>query len=69
MHGDMDKVVPVQQSRAFAEALRKVGVKVNLVILKGAGHGGSDFLRPEQVSIIDAFLNQCLRLHRSPKSD
>jgi acetyl esterase/lipase len=69
MHGDMDKVVPVQQSRAFAEALRKAGVKVNLVVLKGAGHGGSDFLQPEQVSVIDAFLNRYLRLHRSAKSD
>jgi acetyl esterase/lipase len=63
MHGDGDKVVPVQQSRAFAEALRKVGVKVNLVVLKGAGHGGSVFLQPEQVSVIDAFLNRYLRPH------
>ncbi len=69
MHGDMDKVVPVQQSRAFAEALRKAGVKVSLVVLKGAGHGGSDFLQPEQVSVIDAFLNRYLRLQRSAKSD
>jgi acetyl esterase/lipase len=68
MHGEMDKVVPVQQSRAFAEALRKAGVKVNLVVLKRAGHGGSDFLRPEEVSVIDAFLNQYLHLHRGTKS-
>jgi dipeptidyl aminopeptidase/acylaminoacyl peptidase len=61
-------VVPVQQSRAFAEALRKAGVKVNLVVLKRAGHGGSDFLQPEEVSVIDAFLNQYLCLHRSAKS-
>jgi acetyl esterase/lipase len=69
MHGDMDKVVPVQQSRAFAEALSKVGVKVSLIVLKGAGHGGSVFLQPEQVSVIDAFLNRYLRLHRNAKSD
>jgi acetyl esterase/lipase len=68
MHGDMDKVVPVQQSRAFAEALRKAGVKVNLVVLKGAGHGGLDFLQPEQVTLIDAFLNRYLRPRKSAKS-
>jgi acetyl esterase/lipase len=60
MHGDLDDVVPVQQSRTFAEALRKAGVKVSLVILKGAGHGGPDFLRSEQVSVIDSFLSRHL---------
>jgi acetyl esterase/lipase len=68
MHGDLDDVVPVQQSQTFAEALRKAGVKVSLVILKGAGHGGPDFLRAEQVSVIDSFLNQHLRMPRTAKS-
>jgi acetyl esterase/lipase len=68
MHGDMDKIVPVQQSRVFAEALRKAGVKVDFVVLRGAGHGGSDFLQPHEVTIIDGFLNQYLRPHRSAKS-
>jgi acetyl esterase/lipase len=68
MHGDLDNVVPVQQSQTFAEALRKAGVKVSLVILKGAGHGGPDFLRAEQVGFIDSFLNQHLRMPRTAKS-
>jgi acetyl esterase/lipase len=68
MHGDLDNVVPVQQSQTFAEALRKAGVKVSLVVLKGAGHGGPDFLRAEQVSVIDSFLNQHLRMPRTAKS-
>jgi acetyl esterase/lipase len=68
MHGDLDNVVPVQQSQTFAEVLRKAGVKVSLVVLKGAGHGGPDFLRAEQVSVIDSFLNQNLRMRRTAKS-
>jgi acetyl esterase/lipase len=68
MHGDLDDVVPVQQSQTFAKALRKAGVKVSLVVLKGAGHGGPDFLRAEQVSVIDSFLNQHLHIHETAKS-
>ena len=69
MHGDLDNVVPVQQSRTFAAALRKAGVKVSLVVLKGAGHGGADFLQPEQVSVIDSFLSEHLCTHRTAKSE
>jgi acetyl esterase/lipase len=60
MHGDKDRVVPVEQSLAFTSALREAGVKVKLVILKGAGHGGEQFLAPEQVSVIDTFLKENL---------
>jgi acetyl esterase/lipase len=63
MHGDQDKVVPLRQSQAFAEALKKVGVKVKLLVLKGLGHGGRQFLAPEQVETIDTFLNEHLGRH------
>jgi acetyl esterase/lipase len=68
MHGDMDKVVPVRQSQAFAKALKQAGVKVKLLILTGAGHGGGDFLRPEQVEVIDAFLKEYLARERAARS-
>jgi acetyl esterase/lipase len=68
MHGELDNVVPVRQSRTFAEALKKAGVKVSLVILKGAGHGGPDFLRAEQMSVIDSFLSQHLHVRRTAES-
>lgn len=60
MHGDKDGVVPVEQSLAFTSALREAGVKVKLVVLKGAGHGGEEFLAPEQVRTIDTFLHEQL---------
>lgn len=47
IHGDKDPLVPLEQSQKFAEALRKVGVEVQLVIIKGMGHGPTT---PEQRS-------------------
>jgi acetyl esterase/lipase len=38
-HGTGDKAVPIQNSRAYAEALRKNGVAVKLVELDRPGHG------------------------------
>ena len=68
MHGDMDNVVPLSQSRAFAEALRAAGVKVKLVVLKGVGHGGVEFKQPEQAKAIDAFLDENLARRKTEAS-
>jgi acetyl esterase/lipase len=45
IHGDQDSIVPFEQSVRFAEALRKVGVEVQLVAIKGMDHGPTT---PEQ---------------------
>jgi dipeptidyl aminopeptidase/acylaminoacyl peptidase len=60
MHGDVDTTVPVQQSEAFTEALKKAEVPVILVVLKGSGHGGEEFLKSDKVRIIDRFLRESL---------
>ena len=39
MHGSDDSTVPVEQSIAFDEALRAVGVDSTLIVIEGAGHG------------------------------
>jgi acetyl esterase/lipase len=39
VHGDKDPLVPCQQSEILYEALKKVGVKSELRVVKGAGHG------------------------------
>jgi len=57
MHGDRDDVVPLWQSVAFEKALKNAGVEANLIVLKGAGHGGREFLKPEHVETINGFLN------------
>jgi acetyl esterase/lipase len=45
IHGDRDSIVPFEQSVRFAEALKKVGVEVQLVAIKGMDHGPTT---PEQ---------------------
>jgi acetyl esterase/lipase len=67
MHGEVDTTVPVQQSEDFAAALKKAGVPVILVVLKGIGHGGEEFMKPDQVRIIDTFLQEHLSRRRSTR--
>ncbi|MEY2552567.1 MAG: hypothetical protein QOC57_427, partial [Ilumatobacteraceae bacterium] len=44
LHGDSDAVVPVAQSRVFAERCTAAGVDIELVVYEGEGHG---FRRPD----------------------
>lgn len=39
IHGDADEVVPLQQSEVMVEALKKAGVKAELVVKPKGGHG------------------------------
>jgi dipeptidyl aminopeptidase/acylaminoacyl peptidase len=39
IHGDADKLVPIQQAEVMIAKLKKVGVPAKLVVRKGKGHG------------------------------
>jgi acetyl esterase/lipase len=39
LHGDVDPIIPIQGARDLKEALEKVGVPVELIEVKGGGHG------------------------------
>jgi len=39
IHGDADKLVPIQQSELFIEKMKAAGVECKLVVKNGAGHG------------------------------
>jgi acetyl esterase/lipase len=39
IHGDADKLVPIQQAEVFVARLKKAGVASRLVVRKGKGHG------------------------------
>jgi acetyl esterase/lipase len=46
IHGDADKVVPLQQSESFVERAKSVGVQhIKLIVRPGKGHGWGDFWR------------------------
>ena len=55
VHGDQDNLVPLAQSEALADALKKAGVEVKLVVVKGNGHGGPGFNSPENRKLIEDF--------------
>jgi acetyl esterase/lipase len=60
IHGDQDRLVPLQQSELIIEKLKKAGVKTNLVVKKGAGHGwlGLDTDETQLVDWFDKYLKK-----------
>ncbi len=64
MHGDKDNVVPPGQSDVLAKALKKAGVEVTLVVVKGNGHGGPGFNSPENRKLIEDFFAKHLRTEK-----
>ena len=49
IHGDADKVVPLQQAESFAERAKEAGAPpVKLVVRPGKGHGWGDFWRSQE---------------------
>jgi acetyl esterase/lipase len=42
IHGDADKLVPIQQAESFVAKLKEAGVTAKLVVKPGAGHGWAD---------------------------
>jgi acetyl esterase/lipase len=58
MHGDKDTIVPVEQSKELAAALKAAHVSTNLQIIPGAGHM---FASPENTNIVFHFFDQALK--------
>jgi acetyl esterase/lipase len=45
IHGDADKLVPIQQAQVILDKLKAAGVETKLVIKPGAQHGWPDFVK------------------------
>jgi acetyl esterase/lipase len=61
MHGEEDKLVPMNQSELLDRALRKAGVESTLVRIPGNGHGGPGFTTPENRKKIEEFFEKHLK--------
>jgi len=61
IHGDADDTVPIAQSEAMAEALRKAGVPVKYRRVPGGGHGPGLVADPEITAEIVAWFDEHLR--------
>jgi len=59
IHGEVDNLVPIQQSTLLNDALTKAGVKTKLVIVKNAGHG---FSASPQDAVINPTLEEIEKL-------
>lgn len=44
LHGDADKLVPLQQAESFVQRAREAGATAKLIVKKGQGHGWPDLL-------------------------
>jgi acetyl esterase/lipase len=49
IHGDADKLVPIQQAEIILEKLKAAGVETKLVVKKGAQHGWPDQLKDNAI--------------------
>jgi acetyl esterase/lipase len=61
IHGDQDPTVPINQSQALFEALKKAGTGVRFHTIHGAGHGGPGFSSPEIDEMVAAFFDRHLK--------
>ena len=49
IHGDADKLVPIQQAELILEKLKAEGVETKLVVKKGAQHGWADIVKDNAI--------------------
>ena len=56
VHGDGDKVVPLDQSEDLAARYRECGASCDFLVLPGEGHGTAGFWTPELYDRVDTFL-------------
>lgn len=55
LHGDEDKIVPLNQSELLKDALEKAKIPVEMVVVKGAGHDGKVAGGENALKIADFF--------------
>ncbi|MDO4266829.1 MAG: alpha/beta hydrolase [Eubacteriales bacterium] len=63
LHGDCDKLVPVEISEEFYKKIVEAGMedRTELCILKGAGHGTREFFQPLLKDVIVRFFDKYLK--------
>lgn len=61
LHGDDDRHVPASQSLLLEKALKKSGVEVELIVIKGAIHGGAEFTEKQRAARILKFFDEKLK--------
>lgn len=53
-HGDVDKLVPIQQAESFLKKAKDLGITTKLIVREGQGHGWRD-MKPDLEAFADWF--------------
>lgn len=61
LHGEADPLVPLEQSSQLYETLEKNGIKAEMYIIEGAGHGADEFYQDEVMELVADFLARTMR--------
>jgi acetyl esterase/lipase len=59
LHGDIDKLVPIQQSELFVKRAEEAGAKAKLIVKKGGDHGWPDW--PKDFELFADWFDEHLR--------
>jgi acetyl esterase/lipase len=62
VHGDQDNQVPVNQSLELMAAYKKLGLRWQMEIVPGAGHGDGVYYKEDFLGVVTKFLNEVLGL-------
>ena len=60
IHGTADVIVNAKCSVTVYKRLKECGKDTELILLEGAGHGGSEFWTEELIDRVTAFIERCL---------
>lgn len=61
LHGDQDPQMPINQSHELQGVYEAHGLTVQLEVVHGAQHGGTEFFNAESTALVTAFLDEHLR--------
>jgi acetyl esterase/lipase len=67
MQGQLDCLVPWQQSKILYDALIANGIDATLVLLPTAQHADDQFNQPQYEAMVDAFLDRTMRAAAPPR--
>ena len=60
-YGDQDSLVPRRQNEVVHERYQEAGLKSSLHLIKGAGHGGSQFSDETRYALVRQFVDQHIK--------
>ena len=65
VHGDADNIVPIAHAKRMDKRLKEIGVRTELIVIKGANHGVAG-AAPNVTDKPSGFVNKHLRIKNQP---